>query len=168
MLFKKLFRLLKRAVKGRAKRKKITRRKPVSKRAVKKIKRIKRSRKPLKFRAKRPQKKARRKASKIHRKKAVRHVSQRARNKPQIKAIFVGAVLHFFPKVNAAVVKLKKPLRVGEPVWIKGNVTDFKQTVVSMQIDRKPIDLARAGQEIGLEVMSQAREGDKLFILRNN
>lgn len=81
----------------------------------------------------------------------------------QNKVEIVGFITHYFPKVNAAVVKLKKPLLVGEPIWIKGKVTDFKQTVGSMQINRLAIDKARAGQEIGLEVFRQVRPGDSVL-----
>lgn len=60
-------------------------------------------------------------------------------------------------------VKLKKPLVLGEPVWVKGKITDFRQTVGSMQIDRKPIEKARPGQEIGLEVFREVRQGDAVY-----
>ncbi|OIO36407.1 MAG: hypothetical protein AUJ74_02570 [Candidatus Omnitrophica bacterium CG1_02_44_16] len=76
----------------------------------------------------------------------------------------IGAITHYFPKVNAAVVKLKRPLKIGEPIWIKGKVTDFRQTVGSMQIDRKPIESARPGQEIGLQVFRDVRPGDLVFV----
>jgi len=65
--------------------------------------------------------------------------------------------------VNAAVVKLKKPLALGEPIWIKGKTTDFRQTAGSMQINRKPIEKARPGQEIGLEVFREVRPGDTVY-----
>ena len=74
-------------------------------------------------------------------------------------------ITHYFPKVRAAVLKLNRPLRIGDPVWIKGHTTDFRQTVGSLQIDRVPITTARPGQDVGLEVMREVRAGDKVFLV---
>ena len=107
--------------------------------------------------------------SKLRRKKAARRIKKKSplkKKTPQKKRTFplLGVITHYYPKVNAAVVKLKKPLSVGQPVWVKGKVTDFRQTVGSIQIDRKPIEKARAGQEIGLEVFKEVRAGDAVYL----
>jgi hypothetical protein len=75
----------------------------------------------------------------------------------------IGLVTHYFPKVRAAVIKLKKPLTTGDVVKIKGHTTDFKQTVTSMQIDLVPIGQAKKGQEIGLLVDSRVRQHDIVY-----
>jgi len=46
----------------------------------------------------------------------------------------IGEITHFFPHVNAGVIKLQKPLSVGEQIYIKGHTTDFKEKVESLQI----------------------------------
>jgi hypothetical protein len=84
----------------------------------------------------------------------------------KIKASEVGTVTHYFGKVKAAVVKLKGPLRMGDPILVKGTVTDFRQTVGSLQMDRKPIEKAGARAEVGLEVMRDVRPGDKVYVLK--
>ncbi len=71
-----------------------------------------------------------------------------------------GIVTHYFPKVRAAVVRLSQPLSVGSDVRIKGHTTDFKQKIVSMQIDHVVVTKARKGDEIGLLVASRCREHD--------
>ena len=81
--------------------------------------------------------------------------------KPKEKAI--GIVTHYFPKVRAAVVKLKAPLAIGETVKIKGHTTDFKQKIISMQIDRVPITAGKRGNEIGLLVNSRVRQHDTVY-----
>ena len=83
-----------------------------------------------------------------------------------VKAVLAGTVTHYFPKVNAAVIKLKKPLHVGDPVLIKGPKTNIRQTVGSMQINRIPIEKARAGQEIGLEVFKEVRPQDSIYLIK--
>jgi putative protease len=77
----------------------------------------------------------------------------------------VGIVTHYFPKVRAAVVKLKSPLNIGDTLRIKGHTTDFTQAITSMQIDRSPITQAKKGQEIGLLVESRVRQHDLVYKL---
>ncbi|MFA5115230.1 MAG: hypothetical protein WC469_04110 [Candidatus Omnitrophota bacterium] len=72
----------------------------------------------------------------------------------------IGMITHYFPKVQAAVVKLNLPLKVGDTIKIKGHTTDFIQSVTSMQIDRVPISVAGKGKEIGLMVNSRVRRND--------
>ena len=75
----------------------------------------------------------------------------------------LGIVTHYFPQVNAAVIKLKGPLALGETIKIKGHTTDLTQQVDSMQIDRVPITQAKKGQEIGLLVSSRVRQHDLVY-----
>ncbi len=75
----------------------------------------------------------------------------------------VGTVTHYFPKVRAAVVKLKRPLSLGDRVKIKGHTTDFTQAVTSMQIDHVPVNNAKKGQEIGLLADSRVRQHDIVY-----
>jgi len=75
----------------------------------------------------------------------------------------IGTVTHYFPHVNAAVIKLKAALAVGDIVKIKGHTTDFTQTISSMQIDHAPIDTAKKGDEIGLLVDSRVRQHDAVI-----
>ncbi|MFA5090353.1 MAG: hypothetical protein WC510_04900 [Candidatus Omnitrophota bacterium] len=74
-----------------------------------------------------------------------------------------GIITHYFPKVKAAVTKLKLPLAAGDLIRVKGHTTDFKQTVSSMQIDRTPIISAKKGQEIGLLVNFRVRRKDIIY-----
>lgn len=76
----------------------------------------------------------------------------------------IGVVTHYFPHVQAAVVKLKKPLSVGDSIWIQGSTSNFGQQVESMQIDRVPIQSAKKGDEIGLQVKERVREHDLVVV----
>ncbi len=91
-----------------------------------------------------------------------------AKSKPAKKAVsresgLIGKITHYFPHVNAAVVKLKASLCVGDVIRIKGHTTDFNETVTSIQIDRSPLNAAKKGDEIGLLVSSRTRAGDKVY-----
>lgn len=75
----------------------------------------------------------------------------------------IGKVTHYFPHVNAAVIALKAPLKIGDNIRIKGHTTDFSEIVSSMQINRAPINEAKKGDEIGLLVSSRVRAGDRVY-----
>jgi len=76
----------------------------------------------------------------------------------------VGIITHYFPKVDAAVVKLTKgSLSVGDKIVIKGHTSDFKEKVESIQLDHVSIQKAEQGAEIGLKVKSKVREHDVVY-----
>jgi hypothetical protein len=77
--------------------------------------------------------------------------------------IEIGHITHFFSKIGVAVVELTSPLAVGDRILVKGPLTDFEQTVDSMQIDRKAITRAEGGQSIGLKLVQLAREKDTVY-----
>lgn len=81
----------------------------------------------------------------------------------KVEGKLVGIVTHYFPHVNAAVFKLKIPLSVGDTIKVKGHTTDFTQVITSIQIDRKPINTGKKGDEIGLLVKSRVRRKDKVY-----
>lgn len=94
------------------------------------------------------------------------HRTKAAKKPAKTPWVPAGEISHYFPKVKAAVFKCRVPLAIGDAIWVKGKNTDFKQTVGSMQIDRKPIERASKGQEIGLEVFQDVRVGDQVFLTR--
>ncbi|MFB3918655.1 MAG: hypothetical protein ACE14U_01140 [Candidatus Velamenicoccus archaeovorus] len=112
--------------------------------------------------------KARRRARKLHRRAALRPALRKKAVKKSAKTpwVLAGDITHYFPKVKAAVFKCRVPLAIGDAVWVKGRNTDFRQTVGSMQIDRRPIERAVKGQEIGLEVFKDVHEGDGIYLAK--
>lgn len=75
----------------------------------------------------------------------------------------IGEVSNFFEHVNAAAIRLKAPLKVGDTIHITGGETDFEQKVASMQINRKPVKEAKKGDEIGILVKQKVRKDYKVF-----
>jgi putative protease len=75
----------------------------------------------------------------------------------------VGKVAHYFSKIGVAVIELKKPLKVGDTIALKGPNTDFEQKVDSMQIEHESVKEAKAGQSIGLKVADRVRETDMVY-----
>lgn len=84
--------------------------------------------------------------------------------KVALAAMPTAEVTHYFPHVSAAVLKIKTgEIRIGDELQFKGHTTDFKQKVVSMQIDHQPVMVARKGDDFGVEVKSRVRAGDKVY-----
>ena len=111
-------------------------------------------------------KKALKKKKVIVRKKAVVRKKSAGKKKPTPKVPAekpIGKVTHFFPHVQAGVIKLKAPLEIGQTIKIKGHTTDFTQLIDSIQIDHVPVTKAEKGAEIGLKVKSRVRNGDLVF-----
>lgn len=76
----------------------------------------------------------------------------------------IGKVAHYFNKIGVAVVKVEKgTLAVGDTVHFKHGDRDFEQTVDSLQIDKEPVEKISAGEEAGLKVDEQVKEGDEMY-----
>ena len=75
----------------------------------------------------------------------------------------IGKVSNYFAHVNAAAIKLSKPLKVGETIQIKDRNNDFEQKVESMQINHKSVKEAKKGDEVGIIVSQKVRKGCEVF-----
>ena len=81
--------------------------------------------------------------------------------KEALAALPIAEVTHYFPHVDAAVLKIKTgTIRIGDKLHFKGHTTNFTQKVVSMQIDHQPVLVAKKGDDFGVEVKSRVRAGD--------
>ncbi len=80
------------------------------------------------------------------------------------KEILIGEITHYFGDIKVAVIKLKKPLSVGDAIRVVGGEdTDFKQKVKSMEVDHEKIKKAKARKEVGLKLNKKVREGYKVY-----
>ena len=77
----------------------------------------------------------------------------------------IGKVEHYYPKVQAAAVKLSKKVKLGDQVHIVGHGDDFNEKVTSLQIDRKPIPEGQPGQSVGLWVKERVHRGDDVLLV---
>jgi putative protease len=77
--------------------------------------------------------------------------------------LVIGKVTHYFTRIEVAVIELTGELRVGDRLRIKGATTDFEQTVESMEIEHKKVQVAGPGDSIGLKVRERVRPGDRVY-----
>ncbi len=75
----------------------------------------------------------------------------------------VGTVDHYFSHLNVAAIKLKDELSVGDTIHIKGHTTDIILPVESMQIERKSVEKAGPGEDVGIRVLDHVREHDVVY-----
>lgn len=83
---------------------------------------------------------------------------------PEEEGKLIGKVIHYFSKIEVAVIKLDSPLSVGDTIRIiGGEATDFNQTVESMEVEHEKIEKAKKGDEVGLKMEQKVREGYKVY-----
>ena len=75
----------------------------------------------------------------------------------------IGKVANYFENIGVAVLKLDKPLKVGETIEIQGGEVEFEQVVDSMQIERESIKKAKKGDDVGLKVSEKVRSGYRVY-----
>lgn len=81
----------------------------------------------------------------------------------EVEGKLIGRVIHYFDKIQVAVIALTEPLKVGETIRIIGGETDFEQQVGSMEVEHEKIDKAKKGDEVGLEVKEKVRDGYRVY-----
>jgi translation elongation factor EF-1alpha len=75
----------------------------------------------------------------------------------------VGTVKDYFAKIGVAAIELSAEVRVGESIRIHGHTTDITQQVASMQVEKEAVQVAGAGQVIGIKVKERVRPHDQVF-----
>jgi putative protease len=76
----------------------------------------------------------------------------------------IGTVTHYFGHLSVAAISLTAPLTVGDRIHILGHMTDVEETVRSMEIDHRPVELANPGDDVAINVTEHVREHDRIFL----
>lgn len=78
----------------------------------------------------------------------------------------IGQITHYFGNIGVGVIELKEgELKAGDTIHIKGNSTDFEQTIDSLQVDKKPVDKIGIGESAGLKVAEKVKENDEVYLV---
>ncbi len=76
----------------------------------------------------------------------------------------VGKVTHYWAKIGVAGIEITAgELRVGDTIRFLGHTTDFTQTLDSMQVEHQAVEVARAGDSVGLKVADHVRDHDEVL-----
>ena len=79
------------------------------------------------------------------------------------KAKQIGTVSNYFKHVKAAAIKLSSPLKKGDKIKIVSGDKELEVEVKSMQIEKKDVEKAKKGDEIGLLVPQDVHKGNKVY-----
>ncbi len=77
----------------------------------------------------------------------------------------IGEVIHYFNKINVAVIELGQTLRLGDRLHFLGAHTDFAQVIASIQVEHENVEEVAAGGEAAVKVDQRVRRGDSVFRL---
>ncbi len=85
------------------------------------------------------------------------------------KKLYVGEVIKFYPRISVAEVKIiDNPISIGDTIHIIGKKTGLvRQTVKSMQVEKKDIKTAERGIVVGLKTEERVRPGDKVYLIKS-
>ncbi|MFH1479410.1 MAG: U32 family peptidase [Candidatus Omnitrophota bacterium] len=93
-----------------------------------------------------------------------------AARRPSKKKIFLGDVVNFYSDKSVAAIRIcNDKVKKGEEVLIYGETTPARYVKIEeMHIDRKPVNSAKKGDEVGIKLSFKARRNDKVFIERSS
>ena len=79
----------------------------------------------------------------------------------------VGKVDHYYDKIGVAVVIVEGPISVGDELEFrdKDETPKFTQKVTSMQIEHEKVGKVKKGEDIGMKVDKEVKEGDLVYKL---
>lgn len=75
----------------------------------------------------------------------------------------IGKVTHYFDKAMVAVIKLTDKLAIGDTVKFMHGEGEFTQKIDSMQVEHKPIQSGKAGDEVAVKVDQATHENAKVY-----
>ncbi len=80
---------------------------------------------------------------------------------------FVGKVTHYFTNLGVATIRLVSQLKIGDEIIIIGKTSGIKKAKVSyMEINKKSVQKAKKGDEIGLK-LPKVRKNEEIYVIKN-
>ena len=77
----------------------------------------------------------------------------------------IGQITHYFGHIGVAVIKLSSELKVGDNIHVVVHGADFNQAVDSMQVENAQIEVAKAGDDVGMKVNEKVKPGAEVFLV---
>ena len=75
----------------------------------------------------------------------------------------IGKVIHYFDKAMVAVVKLSGNISIGDTIKVVKGENEFEMKVESMQVEHKPVDSGKAGDEVAIKIDNPTKEGALIY-----
>jgi len=82
---------------------------------------------------------------------------------------FVGKILHYYPKINVATIKLSFPIKINDKICVIGNKTGIENfEIKEMQIKYQKVESAKKHDEIGIKINGLVRKNDEVYKIIEN
>jgi len=82
---------------------------------------------------------------------------------------FVGKVIHCFEKIGVVAIKVSSEFKVGDEICFIGPQTGIvKMKVERMEINKKPIKIAKKEMVVGIKVPSIVKVNDEVYVVKGN
>ena len=75
----------------------------------------------------------------------------------------IGKIVHYFDRLQVAVVSVLEPFTVGETIRIVGPNGEFTQMVSSIEKNHQKISKAEKGDIVGLQVIEKVKKGYLIY-----
>jgi putative protease len=76
----------------------------------------------------------------------------------------IGKITHYFDKIGVAVLLATDgAMKIGDMIRIGEAETGVEQKVESMQVEHKQVETAKKGDEVGLKVASEVKQGQIVY-----
>ncbi len=79
----------------------------------------------------------------------------------------IGRIEQFFEKISVAAVKLSDSLDAGDIIEVGSEEEAIRQRVESIEIDKKSVSHAEAGDSIGIKLKWKVNKGDNVYKIIN-
>ena len=70
----------------------------------------------------------------------------------------IAKIVHWYDKINVAVLKLTGTLKTGDSIKVIRGENEFDDTVVSMQINHEEVKSAKKGDEVAIKLSKTTKE----------
>lgn len=80
--------------------------------------------------------------------------------------VLIGKVEKFFSKLGVAAITLSGKLSIGDTIEISDDSGSMRFEVSSMQIDRKDVETALKGDDVGIKVNGRVSPGSSVYVVR--
>jgi len=81
---------------------------------------------------------------------------------------FIGKIYNYLPKLGVALIKVSSKFKLGDKIVFIGPTTGIiKSTIRRLEINNKPVKLAKKGDDVGIK-LPNSRKGDEVYIILEN
>jgi len=75
----------------------------------------------------------------------------------------LGKVTHYYDKAMVAVVKLSGTIARGDTIKVARGDKEFEMKVESMQVEHKPVESGKKGEEVAIKIDNPTKEGALVY-----